>query len=444
MKPHVHAALVLAMLCLPGPLIAGTTRNVPSGPYPTIQSAITACVDGDTVLVADGTYTGFGNKNLSFLGKAITVKSQNGPGVTIIDCELDGRGFHFFTGETSKSVVDGFTITNGLRVVFGGGIYCHNSSPTIMNCVVSGNRSYDGGGILCRDSSPTIVNCIITGNEATNLGGGIHCRDSSSPNILNCMIAGNTADLYGGGIACIDNSSPTITSCTIAANTASVNGGGISCNGSPTITDSILWGNTPDEISVSSGTPTVEYCDVQGGTGEAWFGVGCIDDDPLFVIGPLHDYYLSQISAGQAADSPCVDAGSDTAANLGLDARTTRTDHVGDSATVDMGYHSPSCLAAMPGDVDGNGVVDGLDLSAVMTAWQTQPADALWNPSADLDCNGVVDGLDLTAVISNWTTAAAAAPASEPGPHASQGAKPGRSGAAPGNVRRRSGNLRQK
>jgi hypothetical protein len=71
------------------------TLNVPSTTYPTIRSAIVAAVDGDVVLVAAGTYTGPDNKNLDFLGKAITVQSESGPEVTIIDCENDGRGFYF-------------------------------------------------------------------------------------------------------------------------------------------------------------------------------------------------------------------------------------------------------------------------------------------------------------------------------------------------------------
>jgi len=71
---------------------------------------------------------------------------------------------------------------------------------------------------------------------------------------------------------------------------------------------------------------------------------------------------------------------------------------------------------AVPGDVDGNGVVDGLDLTAVITAWETTPGDPLWNPDADLDGNDVIDGLDLTEVISNWTiVSAAAAPEAGPG-----------------------------
>jgi outer membrane protein assembly factor BamB len=85
-----------------------------------------------------------------------------------------------------------------------------------------------------------------------------------------------------------------------------------------------------------------------------------------------------------------------------------------------------TAVPGLPGDVDGNGVVDGLDLTAVISAFGTIPGDSLWNEDADLDCNGIVDGLDLTAVISNWTVSGAAA--AEP-----ESAKPGK---RLGNVRK--------
>ena len=69
-------------------------------------------VYGVTVIVADGVYTGTGNRDIDFLGKAITVRSENGPNNCVIDCNGEGRGFEFRSGEDANSVLAGFTITN--------------------------------------------------------------------------------------------------------------------------------------------------------------------------------------------------------------------------------------------------------------------------------------------------------------------------------------------
>jgi hypothetical protein len=88
-----------------------------------------------------------------------------------------------------------------------------------------------------------------------------------------------------------------------------------------------------------------------------------------------------------------------------------------------------------PGDVDGNGVVDGLDITAVLAAWYTVPGDPMWDPRADLDDNGIINGLDLAEVISNWTTdAAPEAAASDSDAKPDRGK--GNAGRGAGNVKR--------
>jgi pectin methylesterase-like acyl-CoA thioesterase len=103
--------------------------HVPSQ-YPTIQAAIDAAVYRDTVIIAPGTYTGAGNKNLDFGGKAITVRSTdpedaNVVAATVINCQDSGRGFNFHSGEDANSVVSGLTITGGMIVssYLGGGAF---------------------------------------------------------------------------------------------------------------------------------------------------------------------------------------------------------------------------------------------------------------------------------------------------------------------------------
>ena len=93
--------VVLLVTAASGP--AGT-RLVPDE-YATIQDAIDAAVDGDVVIVAPATYTGDGNRDIDFYGKAITVRSENGPANCIIDCQSSGRGF-YFRNEDENSIVD--------------------------------------------------------------------------------------------------------------------------------------------------------------------------------------------------------------------------------------------------------------------------------------------------------------------------------------------------
>ena len=140
--------------------------HVPSE-YPTIQAGIDAAADGDTVLIADGTYTGGGNKNIDFGGRAITVRSENGPENCIIDCEHSGRGFYFNSNEDANSVLDGLTIKNGRQMA------------------QMGYNAY-GGGIFIKESNPVIANCFITENITTRNGGGVYITDcSDNPMLIN-------------------------------------------------------------------------------------------------------------------------------------------------------------------------------------------------------------------------------------------------------------------
>jgi hypothetical protein len=100
-----------------------------TGDYPTIQAAINGAGTGDIIELTDGTFTGAGNRGISFLGKAITVRSQSGnPEACIIDCQQANRGFLFTSSEGLESVLEGATVKNGSADNYGGAVYCSPGS----------------------------------------------------------------------------------------------------------------------------------------------------------------------------------------------------------------------------------------------------------------------------------------------------------------------------
>ena len=329
--------------------------------FTVIQDAVDTASTDNWIWVAEGTYTNAPTTILSVLTMKAGVEIYGGFTGTESDLSernpatnktiLDGEdtSYNVVKGN-SNARLDGFTVTNGNASYLepwqpakftGGGMYNESVSDLMVaNCTFSGNSAEFGGGMCNNQSSPTIINCTFIGNSVNDTGGGLFNYVGSSPTITNCIFIGNSASSSTGGIVNqYSDSSPTITNCTFIGNSAPSGGcisdwwGDPSCI--PTITNCIMWGNSPDEIT---GLATVTYSDIAGG----WTGTGNIGalpvHNPLFVLGPNGDYYLSQ-PPGQGTTSPCVDTGSNTAANLGLGNKTTSTNGDLDIGTVDMGYH---------------------------------------------------------------------------------------------------------
>jgi len=240
------------------------TLQVPAD-YAQIQAAIDAAVDGEEIVLAPGTYTGYGNMDIDFRGKAITLRSIAPDDAaivarTVVDCQGCYRAFFFHSQEGPESVLRGITITGGMgrnerfgpgtSRRCGGGIYCVNSSPTIIQCRIVGNNATErlssgllgvGGGIACQAmSKPLISQCLISNNSAGEFGGGLVCRNSG-PTISYCRFMGNDCGNEGAGI--YSNGGLQIESCEITGNFAGGNGGGVLCKGNLTVEQCLIVAN---------------------------------------------------------------------------------------------------------------------------------------------------------------------------------------------------------
>lgn len=328
----------ILMLVSIAPLTSAATYVVDpdgTGDFPTIQAAIDAAVDGDVIELTDGTFTGAGNHDIDYRGKAIRIASQSGdPLACVIDCEGFYRGFHFRSAETSSSVLSGITIANGYSPEYGGGIFCEGASPYIERCNFLHNlASYAGGGISCMFGSEARVSgCLFFENVSDNAighGGGMHCGNYSSVEVRGSTFIGNHADTRGGGFHSHQYSTAAISGCTFYRN-SSIDGSaiGVRHSGSIDVSNCIVVFNDLGSGLHCDGVGTsitISCSDVYGNDGGDW--VGCIQDqygvngnfadDPLFCDVAHDDLTLCANSPCAAENNP--DCGQIGAHGIGCD-----------------------------------------------------------------------------------------------------------------------------
>jgi len=216
-----------ALLLLPTQAQAATIMIQPdgSGDYATIQLGVTAAAFGDTVLLANGTYTGEGNRDISFEGKAIRVASESGDAsLCTIDCQGSSsdphHGFIFHNGEGPLAKLADITIRNGYvgAGVGGAGVSCDASSPTILRVVFEDCSASSGGGFYAiNGGSPSLFECSFIECTGWNYHGGAVWVRHTNADFYDCYFKGNSCQRKGGAMGFFE-AGPVVSGCTFIGN----------------------------------------------------------------------------------------------------------------------------------------------------------------------------------------------------------------------------------
>jgi hypothetical protein len=332
-------ALIALSITLP---TVAADRLVPSQ-YSTIQAAIDAAANGDVVQISPGSYAG----PIDLKGKAITVRSVGGAASTTVSG--GAPVVRCVSGESASTVIDGLTITGGVNSqADGGGIRCFGSSPVVRNCQIIGNSANRGGGIFIDGGGPSVSACLIAGNTGSipnrfPAGAGIFISNSLA-RVSDCNVTGNQMNVpydasagqggtggntTGAGIHAEGSQSVLIERTTIISNQQALNapscanvGAGIFMNCPGQIVDCVIrentvsgCGTTVGGIYFASNLASMRTTRVCGNGGTQLFGA-----------------YINL--GGNSVNSTC-----------------------------------PSC----PGDLNGDGQINGADLGLLLTNWGPCP-----------------------------------------------------------------------
>jgi hypothetical protein len=311
--------LVVLMSCLSAS--AETYKVFPdgSGDYPTIQSAIYASSDDDTVMLADGVYTGEGNRDLANVSRWILIRSESGdPDLCIIDCEGSEAEWHAgfqidITG--SKSLpprtmlgIDGITVSNAFSHSGSGLRICDGAAPLVNNCNFIDNVAVHNGGVISvSESGGTYVNCLFL-NNAAQTGGVMELASYGSGRFYDCTFSGNRAEVGGAIYAYHSDWNITFSGCTFYNNQAPAGAHFYLDYYSQVELDHCIlaFGQYGEAIVCEPDSyASLSCCDVFGNEGGDWTGCiegldgqdGNISADPLFCDASALNLTLYNVSS---------------------------------------------------------------------------------------------------------------------------------------------------
>ena len=330
-----------------------------------------------------------------------------------IGAALEGAGFGTLVKVAGGIYAEGVVVPDGVAIEGGYDPASWTLDPSTQTTVLSGDGGHDivsfdgafhgelanvtvrGGGVRVTESSPLLRDLIVT-ESPTGDGSAIWQKGGDYATVVNVLAAQN-----GGASAIHIEDAPThLWNLTVAHN----EGDGVHLVGAEVLVErAIVAQNGGVGIRVD-GAPAahVTESDVWDNDGGAFLGDlatdGTLDKDPIFLTGALHDYYLSQVDAGDEVDSPAVDAASKTAAELELLVHTTAVSGLPDQGQADLGFHAAPVSPVAPPPVDeGPGGDDigggpGDDIAGSVDAGSTSSDATAEDDAAGGDTGGTSGG----------------------------------------------------
>lgn len=281
-----------------------------TGDFTSIGEAVAAAVDGDTLLVLPGTYSGPDNRDMSFGGRGIRLVSQAGSDSTMIDLEEAGRAFILHGRGRAESVISGFTITRGASFR-GGAMSIIGTSPAISDVVfLLCNADDEGGALFVSGGSPTLSGVTFESNTAFYSGGAMFCQSGAAPTLQDVTFVRNEAG-SGGGLSAVF-SDLTLEDVSFERNEASSAGGGLYLGLSDATlyevefyeNETLLYGGGLSCLSSSPALDRVSFVRNGGGDGGAIHLDG--GSSPSITSSIIAFQFLGSAVSADAEDEPTV------------------------------------------------------------------------------------------------------------------------------------------
>jgi hypothetical protein len=239
-----------------------------------------------------------------------------------------GGGFYIVSGDNTFLFQGNLVQDNSCGGDLGGGGCLEGQGLFTWN-VIRNNQanlllSYGYAGGLSVGGGPLeLSHNVYANNQSKDYGAGILLYYSAINTILRHELVygnSNTSDYGGAGIFLQDTASATLDHCTISGNTSpGIEGNGLMVYGAAQVSNSIIWGNSGNQVMNYSNALSMTYSDSQ-----PFPGTGNLSVDPRFADPATGDYHLKSMggrwnpgTSGWVWDkvhSPCIDAGNPVAA----------------------------------------------------------------------------------------------------------------------------------